>query len=199
MIHPRGSGMKPDVLFRQDTGADGSRHCVWEFRPGRELLETLLRDLFENHYESIVFGPCIEGAVFEYRVKSPPRRISYMDGYLTVDLDDWHFHLCIGKHRGDAQHPCPPELARWRRCARVMLLRIYQNPPVEGHAPVSYSMALLNGRNEQMMTFYLPNPFFDERYRVLEYADWTKLALWNHIRTSYLGLEADPGPFADLK
>jgi len=38
--------MKPDVLFRQDTGADGSRHCVWEFRPGREFLETLLRDLF---------------------------------------------------------------------------------------------------------------------------------------------------------
>ena len=136
--------------------------------------------------------------MFEYLVKSPPRRISYLDGYLTVDLGDWHFHLCIGEHRGDAQHPCPPELARWRRCARATLLRIYQNPPVAGHAPVSYSLALLNGRDEQMTTFYLPNPYFDTHYRVLESADWTKLALWNHIRTSYLGLEADPGPFADL-
>ena len=191
--------MKVDVLYRQETGADGSRQCVWEFRPERELLETLLRDLFENHYESLTFGPCIQGAVFECRVKSPPRRISYLDGYLTVDLGDWHFHLCIGEHRGDALHPCPPELARWRKCARAMLLRNYQNPPIAGHAPVSYSMALLNGRDEQMVTFFLPNPFFDQNHRVLEAADWTKLALWNHIRTNYLGLEEDAGPFADLK
>ena len=191
--------MKADAQYREETGPDGSLHSVWEFRPGRELLETLLRDLLDNHYESIAFGPCIQGAVFEYRMKDPPRRIGYLDGYLTVDLGDWHFHLCIGEHRGDARRPCPPELARWRRCARAALQRIYQNPPVAGHAPVSYSLALLNGRGEQMVTFFLPNPFFDENYRVLESADWTKLALWNHIRASYLGLEADPGPFADLE
>ena len=190
--------MKANVEYREETGADGSRQSVWEFRPGRELLETLLRDLFENHYESLVFGPCIQGAVFECRVKAPPRKISYLDGYLTVDLGDWHFHLCIGEHRGDARRPCPPELARWRRCARATLLRVYQNPPVAGHAPVSYSLALMNGRDEQMTTFYLPNPYFDSSYRVLDTPDWSKLALWNHIRTSYLGLEADPGPFADL-
>lgn len=190
--------MKADVEYREETGADGSSQSVWEFRPGRELLEALLRDLFENHYESLTFGPCIQGAVFECRVKAPPRKISYLDGYLTVDLGDWHFHLCIGEHRGDARRPCPPELARWRRCARATLLRIYQNPPVAGHAPVSYSLALMNGRDEQMTTFYLPNPYFDERYRVLESPDWGKLALWNHIRVNYLGLEADPGPFADL-
>ena len=191
--------MKADVQYREETGADGSSQSVWEFRPTRELLEALLRDLFENHYESLVFGPCIQGAVFECRVKAPPRKISYLDGYLTVDLGDWHFHLCIGEHLGDARHPCPPELARWRRCARATLLRIYQNPPVAGHAPVSYSLALMNGRDEQMTTFYLPNPYFDAHYRVLESPDWGKLALWNHIRTGYLGLDADPGPFADLK
>ena len=191
--------MKADVEYREETGADGSSQSVWEFRPTRELLEALLRDLFENHYESIVFGPCIQGAVFECRVTAPPRKISYLDGYLTVDLGDWHFHLCIGEHLGDARHPCPPELARWRKCARATLLRIYQNPPVAGHAPVSYSLALMNGRDEQMTTFYLPNPYFDARYRVLDTPDWGKLALWNHIRTSYLGLQADPGPFADLK
>ena len=190
--------MKANVEYREETGADGSLQSVWEFRPGRELLEALLRDLFENHYESLVFGPCIEGAVFECRVKAPPRKISYLDGYLTVDLGDWHFHLCIGEHLGDARRPCPPELARWRRCARATLLRIYQNPPVTGHAPVSYSLALMNGRDEQMTTFYLPNPYFDSSYRVLDTPDWSKLALWNHIRASYLGLEADPGPFADL-
>ena len=191
--------MKAKALYREETGADGSLQSIWEFRPERELLETLLRDLFENHYESLVFGPCIQGAVFECRVKSPPHKISYLDGYLTVDLGEWHFHVCIGEHRGDAQHPCPPELARWRKCARAMLQRIYQNPPIAGHAPVSYSLVLLNGRDEQMMTFYLPNPFFDEHYRVLETADWAKLALWNHIRTNYLGLEADGGPFAELE
>ena len=187
-----------DVAFREKTEIDGSLHAVWEFRPGRELLERLLRDLFENHHESLVFGPCIQGAVFECRLTEPPRRISYLDGYLTVDLGEWHFHLCIGEHRGDERHPCPPELARWRKCARALLQRIYQNPPIAGHAPVSYSLALLNGRGEQMVTFFLPNPYFDQNYRVLETPDWGKLALWNHIRANYLGLAADPGPFADL-
>ncbi len=191
--------MKAKAQYREETGADGSLHSIWEFKPERELLETLLRDLFENHHESLVFGPCIQGAVFECRVKSPPHRISYLDGYLTVDLGEWHFHVCIGEHRGDALHPCPPELARWRKCARGMLQRAYQNPPIAGHAPVSYSLVLLNGRDEQMMTFFLPNPFFDTEYRVLETADWAKLALWNHIRTVYLGLGEDAGPFAELR
>ncbi len=190
--------MKTSVQYREETHLDGSLHSIWEFRPDREFLETLLRDLFENHYDSIVFGPCIQGAVFECGWKSPPRNITYLDGYLTVDFGDWHFHLCIGAHRGEAGRPCPPELAQWRKCARATLQRIYASPPMADHAPLSYSMTLMNGRDEQMMTIHFPNPFFDAQYRVLKTADWGKLALWNHVRARYLGLDEDAGPFADL-
>ncbi len=190
--------MSAQVSYREETRLDGTRCAVWEFPPGRTLLESLLRDLFENHHASIVFGPCIQGSVFECCAQEPPRKISYLDGYLTVDFGDWHLHLCIGEHKGDAQRPCPPELARWRRCARASLERACLNPPEAGHAPVSYSLVLWNGRGEQMITFHLPNPFFAADYRILETPDWTKLALWNHLRTAYLGLEADAGPFADL-
>ena len=194
-------GKKPSwtSALREEAGPDGSLHAVWEFEPERALLEALLRDLFGNHYDSVVFGPCVEGAVFECRSASPPRKVGYRDGYLTVDFGDWHFHLCIGEHRGEPGHPCPPALARWRRCARAMLRRTRANPPVPGHAPVSYSLLLLNGRGEQMTTIHLPNPFYDADFRVLEAPDRGKLALRNHIRTRCLGLEADPGPFADLR
>lgn len=188
--------MKPIARYREETHPDGSLLAVWEFEPGRELLEALLRDLFENHWESIVFGPCVQGAVFECRSESPPRRIAYRDGYLTVDFGDWHFHLCIGEHRGEPGHPCPSALARRRRCARGRLQRALMNPPVPGHAPLAYSLVLLNGDGEQMTTIHLPNPFYDEAFRVLDAPDWGKLALWNHIRTRHLGLEADPGPCA---
>ena len=50
-----------------------------------------------------------------------------------------------------------------------------------------------------MRTIHLPNPFYDADFRVLEAPDRGKLALRNHIRTRCLGLEADPGPFADLR
>lgn len=191
--------MKPIARYREETHPDGSLLALWEFEPERGLLEALLRDLFENHRESIVFGPCVQGAVFECRANSPPRRIAYRDGYLTVDFGDWHLHLCIGEHRGEPGRPCPPELARRRRCARARLQRARMNPPIPGHAPLAYSLVLLNGDGEQMTTIHLPNPFYDEEFRVLDAPDWGKLALWNRIRTHYLGLEADPGPCADLR
>ena len=66
--------------------------------PGR--LERLLRELFVEHWQEIVFGLCIQGAVFEIRLTESPRKISMFDGYLTVDTGAWHMHLCIDGIRG---------------------------------------------------------------------------------------------------
>src|SRR6185369_656729 len=57
--------------------------------PGR--LERLLRELFERHWREIVFGPCIQGAVFEIQLTEPPKKLAMLDGYLTVDVGPWHF------------------------------------------------------------------------------------------------------------
>ena len=45
--------------------------------PGR--LERLLRELFEVHWQQIVFGPCIQGAVFEIRLTAQPKKVAMLD------------------------------------------------------------------------------------------------------------------------
>ena len=52
--------------------------------PGR--LERLLRELFEQHWREIIFGPCLQGAVFEIQLTEQPKKIAMLDGYLTVDI-----------------------------------------------------------------------------------------------------------------
>src|SRR5262249_6395535 len=88
---------------------DGTRTELFDVECREETLLALLRDVFEEHWEHIVFGPCIEGAVFEGRLSRRPR-VSVLDGYATVDVDEgspWHFHLCIGVNRGSPTLPTP--------------------------------------------------------------------------------------------
>jgi len=85
----------------------------------------------------------VEGAVFEIACQSAPE-LRYSDGYLTVDLGPWHFHLCLGPHKGSTSD----ELRRNRPVARVAFFerrgkgcgndrgkpddaRLYRNPPHE--------------------------------------------------------------------
>src|SRR5262245_6044592 len=82
-------------------------------------LERLLRELFEQHWREIIFGPCIQGAVFEVRLTEPPEKISMLDGYLTVDVGPWHFHLCIDEHKNVPV----AELARQRQVSRAAFFR----------------------------------------------------------------------------
>src|SRR5262249_59982014 len=94
---------------------DGSttEYTEISLRPGR--LAGLLRELFEQHWREIIFGPCIQGAVFEVRLTEPPQKITMLDGYLTVDVGPWHFHLCIDEH---TDVPVA-ELARQRQVSRA--------------------------------------------------------------------------------
>ena len=147
----------------------------------------LLRELFENHWQEIVFGTLIQGAVFEIRVADAPRRIGMGDGYLTVDFGLWHFHLCIGEHQGPARAPTPPEVARHRRTGRAEFYRILND---EDDTPRSWGLRLFNGGGEQQMTVFLPSPFHDGE-RMLAEPDWSRLGLWDQLRARYLSIGPD--------
>ena len=153
----------------------------------------LCRDLFEDHARDVMFGPCIEGAVFELKL-SGPAQLSMLDGYLTVPLEaPSHFHLCIGRHRGLGRNSPPPELARRRECSRASFRRLVH--PERG--PRSWQLELVNGAGEQMITFFLPSPYLSPAMKPLKVPDWGRLALWNALRARYLG-EREPQPLPEV-
>ena len=80
---------------------------------GALALAACLHSPIEEHWGDVVFGPCIQGAVFEARFTARPR-VAMLDGYVTVaggPSQPWHLHLCIGPHRGTETRPTPPALA----------------------------------------------------------------------------------------
>src|SRR6185295_15359521 len=104
-------------------------------------LAAALRDLFERHWDKIVFGPIVEGAAWEFRADAPPSHIGMLDGYLTVAFGRSHFHLCVGPTKGTRRAPTARDLARRRQCARAELFRRLDR----GGAPNSWGLRLFNG------------------------------------------------------
>lgn len=146
----------------------------------------VLTTIFHHHWGSIRFGTLIQGAAFEIRARRAPR-LAMLDGYLTVDLGDSHFHLCIGDHRGPSTNPTAPDLAVRRRCAHAELQRHWR-----AGAPRTWMLRMFNGDGEQMITVLLPNPFLDDEDRLLDVPDWSRLALWDELRRRFLDLPPDP-------
>src|SRR5262245_6793425 len=93
--HPMTTATRTKLLKRETIEQlDGAQRVLSYFEPTEEIMRVLVNDLFQHNWQRIVVGPCIEGAVFEVRFAQAPK-LSYLDGYLTVDLGFWHFHLCI--------------------------------------------------------------------------------------------------------
>jgi hypothetical protein len=172
---------------------DGTRTELFEVDPTEATLLALLKEIFEQHWDRVIFGPCIEGAVFEVRFTARPR-VSVLDGYVTVELggdESWHFHLCIGRHRGTPALPTPPELARWRRCGRAAF---FCNRDRAGR-PSAWGYRMWNGHGEQMLTIFFPNPWLDpDRRHDVDTPDWSRLDLWMRLREHYAGIPAEPPP-----
>jgi len=52
-----------------------------------------------------------------------------------------------------------------------------------------------NGRGEQMLTVFFPNPWLDpERQRYVAEPDWSRLEPWMQLRKRFAGMAADPPP-----
>ena len=160
---------------------------VFPLPTDEETLRRLLVEVFTDHWEHVRFGPMIQGSAWEIAAPAPPAKMAMLDGYLTVDFGTWHFHLCIGEHRGSPGHPIQPELAQHRRTGRAELYRL-----TDGGAPTSWGVRLFNGAGEEQISILLPNPFLSDAMDLLPEPDWSRLALWDHLRARYLGLGPDP-------
>jgi hypothetical protein len=172
------------------TEVDGSVMEIFALPTDQASLEELLRDLFENHWQEITFGPIIQGAAWEMQAPHAPTHMGVLDGYLTIAFGAPHFHLCIGEHKGTCGRPAPEALARHRRTARA---EMYRQLDGDGK-PISWGIRLFNGKNEQQITILLPNPFLSpHNEKILESPDWLRLTLWDRLRTRWLGL-AEPDP-----
>jgi hypothetical protein len=170
------------------TDPDGATVELFPLPTDEASLEELLRELFEQHWDKITFGPLIQGAAWEIRAPHAPTHIGMLDGYLTVAFGVSHFHLCIGPHKGPSNDPTPEALAHHRRTARAELYRRLN----KSGAPISWGLRLFNGHGEQQTTILLPNPFLAPGTdKILKVPDWSRLDLWDRLRARWLGL-TDP-------
>ena len=160
----------------------GVQH-VWDLSTDEATLLAVITDLFTGYWQHMHFGVLVHGAAWEVAAPNAPTKISMLDGYVTVDFGRWHFHLCIGEHTASG-----PELGRIRRTARAELYRGIGRDDT----PTTWGLRLFNGRDEQQMTVMLPNPFLTDTQDIVDEPDFSRLAAWDHLRTTYLGLPADP-------
>ena len=156
------------------------------FPPDEVTMRALAQELFGTYWRSIFVGPCIEGAVFEINFQAPPA-IRYSDGYLTIDLGPWHFHLCIGPHNGSSSE----ELRKNRPVAKVAFFERRGRGCSGGR---SWGLRMWNGYGEQMTTVFLPNPNISDDQKLLKTPDWSRLEPYYRLRSQFLG-EAMPDDF----
>lgn len=170
-------------------GEDGAlKREVWSLAAEEATLEAFLRDVFENHWDGIRFGPLIEGAAYEWKCPAPPRTISLMDGYLTVMFGDGgHFHLCIGDNRGSERFPVSPALTKRRKPSKAQLFRGYGG---DGK-PVTWGFEMWNGDGEPMISIFFPNPFVEDDDSLARTPDFARLATWRAISGRWLGREPE--------
>jgi len=157
---------------------------IFPLSTDEDVLLRLLEKVFER-WQTVQFGPIVQGAAYEIKAPCAPR-ITMLDGYATLDFDQWHMHICIGPTYGDPSNPTDPEVAAIRPCQRAELYRLLRED-----APVSWGLRFYNGAQEQLLTVLLPNPFLDEDEMPCE-PDWERLTLWDELREEFLDLSADP-------
>ena len=93
-----------------------------------------------------------------------------------------------GVRLGDHRAPTSPDLARHRRTSQAYFFRLIN---ADG-TPDGWGLRLLNGRLEQQITIFFPNPFLMADLRFEPEPRWERLALWDDLRRRYLGLDPDP-------
>lgn len=176
--------LTPTVKVVDEKGV--GRLDIFELEPSEAVLLELFKEIFTDHWDKVQFGPMIQGAVFEIQASGPAKKIGVLDGYLTVDFGNWHFHICIGEHKGSRSHPVEPELAAHRRTSRA---EFYRHVNDDG-TPDGWGLRLFNGKDEQQITVFLPNPFLSDTMKP-QAPDWSRLTLWDLLREKYLGLQPE--------
>ncbi len=161
---------------------------IFDLSVESDFLYRLVSDIYDNYWDKIHFGTAVQGGVWEVRAPNAPKKIGLLDGYVTVDFGHWHFHLCIGLHKGTRRNPASDELARIRCTAKAELYRRLS----DDGKPSSWGLRFFNGAGEQQMTVFLPNPYLTIEQKVLKELNFDHLQMWDHLRKVYLGLDPDP-------
>lgn len=172
-----------------DRKADGSpSREYWELPIDEAFLHAFLRDVFENHWQGLCFGPLIQGAAYELRCPGAPTKISLFDGYLTVMFErGGHFHLCVGENKGSERFPVSDALRAHRRPSKA---RIFRGFGADGK-PVTWGFEMTNGKDEPMISIFFPNPFINEDDSLAETPQWSRLETWRTISKTWLRREAE--------
>lgn len=176
----------PSHVDRKDDGTP--RREYWELPLAEDVLHAFLRDVFENHWQGLCFGPLIQGAAYEMRCPGPPTKVSLLDGYLTVMFErGGHFHLCIGENKGSERFPVSPELRAHRRPSKAQIFRGFG----ANGKPVTWGFEMWNGKNEPVISIFFPNPFINEDDSLADEPQWERLETWRAIAKTWLGREPE--------
>jgi hypothetical protein len=162
--------------------SDGSRTAFYEVPTDSDILERLMREIFEQHWDGICVGPILQGAAYELMYSKPPK-VTLSAGYLTVDTGEYHFHLHIGVPEGERASTSDPELARQRKISRAVFFSETREGG-KGCLPGSWGFRMWNGIGEQMITIYFPNPYYDKT-GMLKEPQLDRLQLWERMRDAY--------------
>jgi hypothetical protein len=161
---------------------DGSRTEFFEVPTDAAMLEHLMREIFEQHWDGITAGPILQGAAYELMYSKPPK-VTLSAGYLTVDTGEYHFHLYIGVPEGTSGSTSDPELARQRKISRAVFFSETREGG-KGCLPGSWGFRMWNGVGEQLITIYFPNPYYDKQ-GMLKEPQLDRLQLWERMRDQY--------------
>lgn len=166
---------------------DGSTEYYTYFDAKEVALGDLLQELYENHWQDIMTTYLIPGGVFELFSKQP-KRVSILQGYLTVDTGDWHLHICVSEPKihdvkdVDKQK----EIARQRMVKRGAFIHVKRGK--KACTSESWYLRLWNGNDEQVVNIAFPSPHYDSDFKRLKEPDWTRVELWKSMCEKYLGI-----------
>lgn len=176
----------PKSIIREEPGL--GRIESFPISTAPDFLFALLKEIFQDHWQEIVFGTHVLGSVFEIRASNAPTHIRMVNGYLTVDFGPWHFHVCLGEYTGKCSFAdITDEVNHHRRTGRAEFYRMLNR---DG-ASFSWGLRLYNGAGEQQLTVFFPNPFATPDFKPAKKPDWNRLAMWDDFRLRYLGLEPE--------
>lgn len=166
---------------------------IYNLPTDEAFLRELFRDLFLNHWQEIQYGILVQGGVLEFEPPCAPTKFGYLDGYLTVEFGKFgHLHLCVGWNVGTGCVPSSEAVSLLRLPSRVELYRKLNN----NQEPTYWGLRCFNSRQphaEQTLHIYLPNPLLTKEMQLAAEPDWSRLALWDYLRATYLSLpEPDP-------
>ena len=157
---------------------------TWTLPLDESFLEAFLRDLFENHWRGIRFGPMIQGAAYEWKCPGAPERIGLFDGYLTVMFGNGgHFHLCIGENRGSPANPTDPALVAHRRPSLAQIFRGFDRYA----KPLTWGFEMWNGKGENGISVFFPSPFLNDDDTLADPPNFSRLSVWRAIAAKWLG------------